>query len=34
MSTGNIGKKIVFWGSKVRLVLEADSLIAIYQPIV
>jgi hypothetical protein len=33
MSTGNI-KKIMFLGSKVRLVREADNLTAIYEPIV
>jgi hypothetical protein len=33
MSTGNI-KKIMFLGSKVLLVREADSLTAIYELIV
>jgi hypothetical protein len=33
MSTGNI-KKIMFLESKVRLVLGADNLTAIYEPIV
>jgi hypothetical protein len=33
MSTGNI-KKIMFLGSKVRLVRGADNLTAIYEPIV
>jgi hypothetical protein len=33
MSTGNI-KKITFLGIKVRLVRRADSLAAIYEPIV
>jgi hypothetical protein len=33
MSTGNI-KKIMFQGSKVRPVREADNLTAIYEPIV
>jgi hypothetical protein len=36
MSTGNIKKKkeIMFLGSKVRPVRGADSLTAIYEPIV
>jgi hypothetical protein len=34
MSTENIKKKIMFWGSKVRLMREADNLTAIYEPIV
>jgi hypothetical protein len=34
MSTGNIKKKIMFLGSKVRLVREADNLTAISEPIV
>jgi hypothetical protein len=33
MSTGNV-KKIMFLGSKVRLVSGADNLTAIYEPIV
>jgi hypothetical protein len=33
MSTGNIKKKM-FLGSKVRLVRGADSLTAIYEPVV
>jgi hypothetical protein len=33
MSTGNV-KKIMFQGSKVRLVRGADYLTAIYEPIV
>jgi hypothetical protein len=33
MSTGNIKKKIMFLGGKVRLVREADNLTAIYEPI-
>jgi hypothetical protein len=33
MSTGNI-TKIMFLGSKVRLVREADNFTAIYDPIV
>jgi hypothetical protein len=34
MSTGNIKKKVMFLGSKVRLVGEADNLTAIYESIV
>jgi hypothetical protein len=34
MSTGNIKKKVMFMGSKVRLVFGADNLTAIYVPIV
>jgi hypothetical protein len=34
MSTGNIKKKIMFLGSKVRLVRGADNLTIIYEPIV
>jgi hypothetical protein len=34
MSTGNIKKIIMFLGSKVRLVREADNLTAIYEPII
>jgi hypothetical protein len=34
MSTGNIKEKIMFLGSKVRLVHGADNLAAIYEPIV
>jgi hypothetical protein len=34
MSTGNIKKKLKFLGTKVRLVLEAANLTAIYEPIV
>jgi hypothetical protein len=33
MSTGNI-KKVMFLGSKVRLVRGADNLTDIYEPIV
>jgi hypothetical protein len=33
MSTGNI-TKVMFLGSEVRLVREADNLTAIYEPIV
>jgi hypothetical protein len=33
MSTGNIKEKKMFLGSKVRLVLGADNLTAIYEPI-
>jgi hypothetical protein len=33
MSTGNI-KKIIFLGSKARLVRGADNITAIYEPIV
>jgi hypothetical protein len=34
MTTGNINKKIMFVGSKVRLVRGADNLTAIYEPFV
>jgi hypothetical protein len=34
MSTENIKRKIMFLGSKVRLVRGADNLAAIYEPIV
>jgi hypothetical protein len=34
MSTGNIKEKIMLLGSKLRLVRGADSLTAIYEPIV
>jgi hypothetical protein len=34
MSTGNIKKKVMLLGSKVRLVREADNLATIYEPIV
>jgi hypothetical protein len=34
MSTGNIKKRKLFVGSKVRLVRGADNLTAIYEPIV
>jgi hypothetical protein len=34
MTTGNIKKKIMFLGSKVRLVHGADNLTAINEPIV
>jgi hypothetical protein len=34
MSNGTIKKKRMFLGGKVRLVLGADNLSAIYEPIV